>query len=107
MGAGLSGLACAITLEKHGISPAVFEVRERLGDRFVNAESMLSILQKPITDPVAFSRRKTAFTSSRLRASKGCWCSRRAKRRKSKEVWDLSITAADMSTLLKGSSAGR
>ncbi|MCM3470399.1 NAD(P)/FAD-dependent oxidoreductase [Brevibacillus borstelensis] len=61
MGAGLSGLACAITLEKHGISPAVFEVSERLGDRFVNAESMLSILQKPITDPVAFFAEKNGI----------------------------------------------
>ncbi|MEJ8545876.1 NAD(P)/FAD-dependent oxidoreductase [Brevibacillus borstelensis] len=58
MGAGLSGLACAITLEKHGISPAVFEKRERLGDRFVNGESLLSLLHKPITDPVAFFAEK-------------------------------------------------
>jgi len=28
MGAGLSGLACAITLEKHGIEPTVFEKKK-------------------------------------------------------------------------------
>jgi flavin-dependent dehydrogenase len=43
MGAGLSGLACAITLEKHGITPEIYESRSRVGDRFVNWEVLLSI----------------------------------------------------------------
>ncbi|QOR67917.1 NAD(P)/FAD-dependent oxidoreductase [Cytobacillus suaedae] len=50
MGAGLSGLACAITLEKHGISPTIFEKRSRVGDRFVCGESLLSIFLRPIND---------------------------------------------------------
>lgn len=53
MGAGLSGLACAITLEKNGISPAIFENRSRVGDRFVNGEVLLSILLRPIDDCIA------------------------------------------------------
>jgi len=54
MGAGLSGLACAITLEKYGIEPTVFESRKVIGDRFVNAEIFLSILTRPINDVVSY-----------------------------------------------------
>jgi flavin-dependent dehydrogenase len=53
MGAGLSGLACAITLEKHGIEPAIFEKRSRAGDRFVNGEVLLSMLVHPVRDCIA------------------------------------------------------
>jgi flavin-dependent dehydrogenase len=54
MGAGLSGLACALTLEKYGISPDIFEKRRRVGDRFVNCEIFLSALTRPVKDPVAY-----------------------------------------------------
>lgn len=50
MGAGMSGLSCAITLEKHGITPTIFEKRRCVGDRFVNAEGMFSILNRPTKD---------------------------------------------------------
>lgn len=50
MGAGISGLSCAITLEKNGMEPAIFEKRSRVGDRFVNAEAMFSILNRPTKD---------------------------------------------------------
>ncbi|MGE5454026.1 MAG: NAD(P)-binding protein, partial [Methylocystaceae bacterium] len=33
MGAGLSGLCCAITLKKQGLDPVVFEKRNQVGDR--------------------------------------------------------------------------
>ena len=54
MGAGLAGLACAITLEQMGIEPAIFEDRRQVEDRFVNGEIFLSILDRPIYDPVAY-----------------------------------------------------
>lgn len=54
MGAGLSGLSCAITLEKHGISPVIFENRSEVGDRFVNAEGLLPILNRPINDDIKY-----------------------------------------------------
>ncbi|MHB9093399.1 MAG: NAD(P)/FAD-dependent oxidoreductase [Eubacteriales bacterium] len=54
MGAGLSGLACAITLEKHGISPAIFESRAQVGDRFINGEALIPILSRPINDCYAY-----------------------------------------------------
>jgi flavin-dependent dehydrogenase len=53
MGAGLSGLACAITLEKHGVTPTVFEARRKVGDRFVNGEALLSIFTRPVHDCIA------------------------------------------------------
>ncbi|MEO3946020.1 NAD(P)/FAD-dependent oxidoreductase [Gorillibacterium sp. CAU 1737] len=53
MGAGLSGLACAITLEKHGVTPAIFEKRSSVGDRFVNAEALLSLFTRPVNDCIA------------------------------------------------------
>lgn len=54
MGAGLSGLTCAIMLERHGIYPTIFEKRDRVGDRFICAESMLSVLSAPIADPIRY-----------------------------------------------------
>lgn len=54
MGAGLSGLACAITLEKFGVSPTIFENRSRVGDRFVNGETLMPIFNRPIEDECAY-----------------------------------------------------
>lgn len=54
MGAGLSGLACAITLEQHGIEPVIFEKRSQVGDRFVNGEVMLSLFTRPVNDSIAY-----------------------------------------------------
>jgi flavin-dependent dehydrogenase len=54
MGAGLSGLVCAIILEKNGISPTIFEKRSQVGDRFINGEIFLSILTKPVNDVIAY-----------------------------------------------------
>ncbi|SFL73352.1 NAD(P)/FAD-dependent oxidoreductase [Salibacterium qingdaonense] len=54
MGAGLSGLSCALMLEKHGISADIFEKRSRVGDRFVNGEAFMSFLTKPIDDVVRY-----------------------------------------------------
>ncbi len=54
MGAGLSGLSCAIVLEKNGISPVVFESRSQVGDRFVNGEVILSIVDRPIHDSILY-----------------------------------------------------
>lgn len=58
MGAGLSGLACGITLEKYGINPEIYEKRSSVGDRFVNSEIMLKILNRPINDTIAFFSEK-------------------------------------------------
>lgn len=54
MGAGLSGLACALVLEANGIEPVIFEQRSQIGDRFVNGEVLLSILSRPVIDCLAY-----------------------------------------------------
>lgn len=54
MGAGLSGLSCAITLERNGIYPTIFEKRSVVGDRFVNAEALLDILNRPVKDCISY-----------------------------------------------------
>lgn len=54
MGAGMSGLSCAITLEQHGITPTIFEKRSCVGDRFINAEAMFSILDRPVKDSLSY-----------------------------------------------------
>ncbi|GFR35455.1 NAD(P)/FAD-dependent oxidoreductase [Thermobrachium celere] len=58
MGAGISGLSCAITLERNGIEPTIFEKRSRVGDRFINAEAMFDILNRPIKDCLGYIREK-------------------------------------------------
>lgn len=50
MGAGLSGLCCAIILEQNGIEPTIFEKRRMPGDRFVNAELLFNISNRPINN---------------------------------------------------------
>ncbi len=54
LGAGLSGLSCAIELEKYGVEPVIFEKRSCVGDRFVNAEAMFSILNRPVKDSLGY-----------------------------------------------------
>lgn len=54
MGAGLSGLTCALTLEKWGIKPTILEKRDQVGDRFVNGEIFLGILHRPISDALSY-----------------------------------------------------
>jgi len=54
MGAGLSGLACAIELERYGVNPTIFEDRSQVGDRFINAEVFASIFSRPVMDEVRY-----------------------------------------------------
>lgn len=54
MGAGISGLSCAIELERHGIQPTIFESRSHVGDRFINGEVFISMFSRPIMDEVRY-----------------------------------------------------
>lgn len=57
MGAGMAGLSCAIILERNGIKPSVFEKRSCVGDRFVNAESMFHLLNRPVQDCLPYLKK--------------------------------------------------
>ncbi|MBZ4644659.1 MAG: hypothetical protein JG777_148 [Clostridia bacterium] len=50
MGAGLSGLCCAYILEKYGYNFDIYENRSCVGDRFVNGEIIMEILDRPVQD---------------------------------------------------------
>lgn len=58
MGAGLSGLSCAITLEKHGVKPVIFEKRDMVGDRFICGEAMFNIFNKPVNSCLSYLEKK-------------------------------------------------
>jgi len=52
IGAGPSGLACALELERHGIAPVIFEQRHRPGDLFDHCAAVLELFTRP-NDPLA------------------------------------------------------
>ncbi len=52
IGAGVSGLACANELERHGIAPDVFEDRWRCGELFPHVGVLLQIMHRPVKDLV-------------------------------------------------------
>lgn len=54
IGAGISGLACAIELEKNGIKPDIFEKRYTAGELFDHCTVMLEIITRPVKDPVVY-----------------------------------------------------
>lgn len=58
----MSGLSCAITLEKQGVTPSVFENRSCIGDRYVNAESMFHVLNRPVKDCLPYLNKKYRIT---------------------------------------------
>jgi len=52
IGAGPSGLACAHELERHGITPDIFEEQPRCGELFTHCAAILQIMHRPIKDQI-------------------------------------------------------
>ncbi|MCL6610620.1 MAG: FAD-dependent oxidoreductase [Peptococcaceae bacterium] len=52
IGAGVAGLSCAVELERHGLSPVVFEQRPRPGELFEHCAAVLRLYSRPY-DPLA------------------------------------------------------
>ncbi len=54
IGAGVSGLACALELERHGIFPTVFEKNNYLGDAVGYTTIWPRLFNRPLMDPVKY-----------------------------------------------------
>ncbi len=57
VGAGPSGMACALELEKHGILPVLFEKRHRPGELFDHCAAVLQLFTRPY-DPLGHLNKK-------------------------------------------------
>ncbi|MCX7749620.1 MAG: NAD(P)/FAD-dependent oxidoreductase [Clostridia bacterium] len=58
IGAGVSGLSCALELKKHGIIPTIFEKRSSVGDNLSYAGMWPRILFRTIEDPIQYLSHK-------------------------------------------------
>ncbi len=56
IGAGLSGLACAIELERHGIRPDIFEETKMLGDKPGALVASLRLFTDSIRSPMSYMK---------------------------------------------------
>lgn len=54
IGAGPSGLACAIQLERAGITPDIFEINNRIGEKHSHIATILQIINRPIKEPLKY-----------------------------------------------------
>lgn len=54
IGAGTSGLACAIELEKHGINPVIFERNGFIGEYHPHVSAFLGLISRPAADPIKY-----------------------------------------------------
>lgn len=54
IGAGTSGLSCAIELERHGIHPVIFERNSFIGEYIPHVSAFLGLITRPITDPIKY-----------------------------------------------------
>lgn len=57
IGAGLSGLACAHELEKHGVEPTIFEKNDFIGDQYSHIGGLLKIQHRPIKDAIKYFKK--------------------------------------------------
>ncbi|MGE5630939.1 MAG: NAD(P)-binding protein [Caulobacteraceae bacterium] len=58
IGAGTSGLSCAIELEKNGIKPVIFERNDFIGEYHPHVSAFLGLVTRPAADPILFMRRE-------------------------------------------------
>lgn len=54
IGAGLSGLSCAIELERHGIKPVILEKRAHIGEALDYTVIWPRVMSRPIMDPLKY-----------------------------------------------------
>lgn len=52
IGAGISGLACAHELERHGVIPDIFEQRNQVGELVTHCAAVLKVMNRPVKDQI-------------------------------------------------------
>ncbi|AIS51438.1 FAD dependent oxidoreductase [Thermoanaerobacter kivui] len=52
IGAGVSGLSAAITFERYGIKPDIFEKKCKIGELFNHVGGLLKVINRPVKDPL-------------------------------------------------------
>lgn len=62
IGAGISGLSCAIELERHGIKPVIFEKRAHVGETLNYSLIWPRIMNRPIMDPIKYLKKQYGLT---------------------------------------------
>ncbi len=58
IGAGLSGLSCAIELERHGVKPVIFEKRAHVGEALLYSTIWPRVISRPLSDPLRYLKRE-------------------------------------------------
>jgi len=58
IGAGLSGLSCAIELERNNIEPVIFEKRAHIGEAIDYSAVWPRIINRPVMDPVKYLKKE-------------------------------------------------
>ncbi|MCX7749572.1 MAG: FAD-dependent oxidoreductase [Clostridia bacterium] len=66
IGAGVSGLSCAIELERHGITPVIFEKTKMLGDKPGYLVATLRLFHRSLRSPMSFLKSKYDINLSPL-----------------------------------------
>lgn len=61
IGAGTSGLSCAIELERHGIKPVIFERNGFIGEYNPHVSAFLGLITRPVPDPIRYLDKKFAI----------------------------------------------
>ncbi len=54
IGAGTSGLSCAIELERNGINPIIFERNGFIGENQPHVSAFLGLITRPASDPIKY-----------------------------------------------------
>ena len=58
IGAGTSGLSCAIELERNGINPVIFERNGFIGEPYPHVSAFLGLITRPASDPIKYMDKK-------------------------------------------------
>lgn len=58
IGAGTSGLSCAIELERNGIYPVIFERNDFIGEYNPHVSAFLGVITRPASDPIKYMDRR-------------------------------------------------